>query len=127
VAVLEADSMVSKLEKAQVARAFDRFSLRGVDGVISMSWHLRNVTSEMTRGLPLAHVGPAELLKDLPGVHLDATEGGRITARHLLERGRKRIGFALARHAFARARIQGARDVLRESGRSLDPKCVIFD
>ncbi len=127
VGVLEADSMSTKLEREQVGRVFDRFSLRGVDGVISMSWHLRNVTADMTRGLPIAHVGPAELLKELPGVHLDATEGGRITARHLVQRGRKRIGFALARHAFARARVQGAREVLKEANIPLDSKCVIFD
>ncbi len=127
VAVLEADRMSTKLEKEQVGRAFERFSLRGVDGVISMSWHLRNVTQDMARGMPIAHVGPAELLKHLPGVHLDATEGGRIAARHLIERGRKRIGFALARHAFARARVRGAREVMEQMGCAFDSKCVVFD
>jgi DNA-binding LacI/PurR family transcriptional regulator len=127
VAILEADRMVTKLEREQVARAFERFTMRGVDGVICMSWNLRDVTDEMLGGMPIAYIGPAEFFRDRPGVHLDAVEGGRIAMRHLIDKGRRRIGFAMARHAFARSRVKGAREILKQEGIPFDPLCVLFD
>lgn len=127
VAILEADRVESATEKEQAARVFERFALRGVDGVISMSWSLRKVSEFLEDSLPIAHIGPAELLGDLPGVRMDAVAGGRIAAQHLVAKGKQKIGMVLSRHAYSESRVRGASEALQEAGLELDPRAVITE
>lgn len=122
VATLDATGSLKK----QVSEAFQRFSTRGVDGVVVLSWDLLSVDKKYFWDMPVVFVGPPKLMKDRAGVTLDASEGGRVTAEHLLAQGKRRIGFALQEHAFAHTRIKGSEDVLKEHGLTLDPACIFI-
>jgi LacI family transcriptional regulator len=123
VATLSPDAATG--EARQLARAFERFSLRGVDAAIVVSWSAAQVKRNVFRGIPVAAIGPSSLFQNRPGVHIDAIESGRLAAAHLLERGKRNIGFVTEEHVFARDRVRGCAEVLKRAGLSLATGCVM--
>lgn len=78
-----------------VDRARIRRFLRGghADGLVVVSHHEDDLTLEVLREatVPVVFIGRPARGRQAPFVDLDNVEGGRLVARHLLERGRRRI------------------------------------
>lgn len=109
----------------QVTDTFTRFATRGVDGVIALLWKLLDADPVLFQGLPVTFIGPSILMPGRAGVCIDAEEGGRLAVQHLVARGKRRIGFALEKNAYARSRLAGAREVLAAHGIPLDEHAII--
>lgn len=127
------DMVVYNAETAERRDRLFRDVARGhrVDGliVVSLRPHDMEVARIIASGMPLVLVDGYHRL--LPRVVVDDVLGGRLAARHLIDRGHRRIAFVgdlpQARFSFvsSRLRARGMAAALAEVGRSMDPTLVV--
>lgn len=91
-----------------------------MDGVVILSHHASDDFAEvlLQRGVPMVFVGRPPDGRDVPYVDLDNFEGGRLAARHLMDRGARRLATICGPQdmAAARDRLEGWRSELSERG-----------
>lgn len=126
------DMVVYNAETAERRDRLFRDVARGhrVDGliVVSLRPHDAEAARIVAAGTPLVLVDAFHRL--LPRVVVDDVLGGRLSARHLIDRGHRRIAFVgdlpQARFSFvsSRLRARGMAAAFAEVGRSMDPALV---
>lgn len=109
----------------QIQKAVTSLRGRGVDGIIALWWELLKADNAIFTKIPVAFIGPKDLMKTRRGVIIDSVEGGRLAAEHLAERGYRRIGCVLAQHEFAEGRLRGAGQVLSANGIPINKDWII--
>jgi LacI family transcriptional regulator len=99
---------------------------RKVDGLILTTARLDDGFAEELRTARVPHVLALRTDGVSPSAVTDDHLGGYLAVRHLADLGHRRIGLIAgpAYASSARARLEGARDGLRENGRDLDPELV---
>lgn len=100
-----------------------------VDGVLLVSVHADDPLPDLLAQLEIPAVisGPRSARETLPSVDSDNYGGGRSAVRHLIARGRERIGTITGRLDVygAQRRIDGYRSALTEAGREVDERLIV--
>ena len=102
-----------------------------VDGVIVTAGRRseRLVADLRARHKPMVVVGHPDDDRGLLRVDVENRSGSAHAVRHLLEHGRRRVGFigATAEHRFGVERLDGYRDAIVTSGREVDERLIRLD
>jgi LacI family transcriptional regulator len=113
-------------------RELDSLLQRRVEGIICLPMPYNRATYQdiMRRGIPLLFL--ADVLEDLTDVSYvlwDTRAATRVAVRHLIETGRRRIGFIGADHRtyWTRARYQAYEEVMREAGLQIHPEWIAWE
>jgi DNA-binding LacI/PurR family transcriptional regulator len=108
----------------------DEFARRGVDGVFCAvhDWFSGNRKELVAQHPNTVFYGRPTQVSSAHYVDVDRAGAVRLAVRHLIERGRRRIGIALAglSKSTCRARLKGYRTELAAHGVSVDER-LIFD
>jgi len=87
------------------------------DGIIARVENASIAKAVMGRALPTVDLSAGRLLKNAPCVETDNAAIARLAARHLLDRGFRRLGFCgITDYAWARLRMEHFQHAAREAG-----------
>lgn len=115
---------IGREEPNYFAYYVDEFARRGVDGVFCAvhDWFAGDRQALLAQHPNTVFYGRPNQLPDACYVDVDRAEAVRLAVRHLIERGRRRIGLALSgvTRGTCRARLQGYTEELAAHGLSVD-------
>lgn len=118
----------SKEPLKEIQRIVDQLAGRGVDGFIFLTPDEAIYQNGFPNlhGVPAAFNGVGPRFGRQVAVGMDLAAGGRLSAEHLLQRGRRRIGTAyLGPNVFSQRRLEGLFSPIAEAGVEMIPTIFV--